>query len=198
MLLRLLTLAFLPPRWRLLCAAALGLAGGLGAASVVLSRAPSYLSDAPETCVNCHVMNPQYLTWQHDVHARVATCNDCHVPHDNVLHQYAFKAMDGLKHSAVFTARAEPQVMRISAMAIPVVQANCVRCHVAAVEQVVHRQADRLCWDCHRDVPHGAVRSLAATPNLFAPVLPRLGAGGPQTIGGRETRPAPPAKEATP
>ena len=79
--------------------------------------------------MNCHVMTTQYLTWQHSSHARVATCNDCHVPHDNLVHKFAFKAQDGSWHATVFTMRWEPQVIRLSERAKPVVQANCRRCH---------------------------------------------------------------------
>ena len=53
----------------------------------ITSRAYSYLSDDPATCVNCHVMAPIMLhgcivPWQ-DV-----TCNDCHIPQDNIVSKY--------------------------------------------------------------------------------------------------------------
>jgi cytochrome c nitrite reductase small subunit len=152
----------------------LGIFAGMGAFLMHISRAPSYLVDDPETCINCHVMSTQYVTWQHSSHAQHATCNDCHVPHDNVFREYAFKAKDGLWHATVFTMRWEPQVIRISKGAIPVVQQNCRRCHSALIEDVsldVHAPGDRLCWDCHREVPHGRVRSLSATPDVFRPQL---------------------------
>ena len=193
---RLFRLGWLPRSWRLACSAIIGIAAGLGATTIYLSRAPSYLSDAPETCVNCHVMNPSYLSWQHSSHARVATCNDCHVPHDTVVRKYAFKAQDGLRHSSIYALRNEPQVIRISAGAKPVVQENCMRCHSQLTSEI--HVSDRLCWDCHRDVPHGFARSLSATPGLMAPALPNIGADqAHQTIGGREARPAaaPTAKE---
>ncbi|MNY80431.1 hypothetical protein D3C86_2214630 [compost metagenome] len=28
----------------------------------------------------------------------------------------------------------------------------------------------KLCWDCHREVPHGRVNSLSAAPNARVPV----------------------------
>jgi cytochrome c nitrite reductase small subunit len=178
---------------------------GLGMALFVghISRATSYLSDAPETCINCHVMTDAYLSWQHSSHARVATCNDCHVPHENLLGSYAFKARDGLWHATVFTLRWEPQVIRLSAKARPVVQANCRRCHQRLLEEVsggtlayagdwaVLAKArdsgasagqqqrprlaptDRFCWDCHRSTPHGLARSLASSPDVFRPRLPQ-------------------------
>jgi cytochrome c nitrite reductase small subunit len=193
---RFITLGWIPRSWRLVCAATLGLAAGLGATTIYLSRAPSYLSDAPETCVNCHVMNASYLSWQHSSHARVATCNDCHVPHDSAVRKYAFKAQDGLRHSTMYALRKEPQVLRISAAAKPVVQENCLRCH-SQLTDTVHL-SDRLCWDCHREVPHGFARSLSVSSDLMAPALPGIGDNqAHQTIGGREARPAaaPTAKE---
>ena len=104
---------------------------GLGLFVFHISRAASYLSDAPETCMNCHVMTTQYVTWQHSSHANVATCNDCHVPHTSLAAQYGFKAKDGLWHATVFTMRWEPQAIRLSAGAVPVVENNCRRCHAA-------------------------------------------------------------------
>ena len=189
-LFRVLLLGWIPRPWRLACCLMAGIAAGLGATAVYLSRAPSYLSDAPETCVNCHVMNPSYLSWQHSSHARVATCNDCHVPHDSVVHKYAFKAQDGMRHSSIYALRKEPQVIRISEAAKPVVQNNCLRCH-GQLTDTIHL-GDRLCWDCHREVPHGFARSLSATPNIMAPALPEVGADQrQQPIGGRDARPAP-------
>ena len=74
-------LRLVPRVWRLPCFVMLGVAAGVGLFVLHVSRATSYLSDAPETCMNCHVMRTQYLTWQHSSHASVTTCNDCHVPH---------------------------------------------------------------------------------------------------------------------
>jgi cytochrome c nitrite reductase small subunit len=168
-------LRFLGPRWRPAGFVALGVALGMVLFVFHISRAASYLSDAPETCMNCHVMTTQYVTWQHSSHGRVATCNDCHVPHTSLVAQYGFKAKDGLWHATVFTMRWEPQVIRLSAGAVPVVENNCRRCHarvIADVAPATHQSGDLRCWDCHREVPHGTVRSLSATPGLFQPQLP--------------------------
>jgi cytochrome c nitrite reductase small subunit len=183
-----LTAAWLPARWRIPCFAACGVLAGLGLVTAHVSRAASYLSDAPETCMNCHVMTPQYVTWQHSSHREAAVCNDCHVPHDGFVRQYAFKAQDGLRHARVFTLRQEPQVIRLSAGAAPVVEANCRRCHgdlLAHLPREESRKAGPRCWDCHRDVPHSRGRSLSATPRIMAPQLPMLPQGGEPLIGGR-------------
>jgi cytochrome c nitrite reductase small subunit len=186
-------LRFLAPRWRPVGFIMLGITGGLGLFVFHISRAASYLSDAPETCMNCHVMTTQYVTWQHSSHANVTTCNDCHVPHTSLAAQYGFKAKDGLWHATVFTMRWEPQAIRLSKGAVPVVENNCRRCHAAVIADVslaAHQFDDDLrCWDCHREVPHGSVRSLSATPGVFQPQLPPV----PQpyqrpTIGGRRIK----------
>ena len=128
-----------------------------------VSNASSYLSDKPETCVNCHIMAPQYATWAHSSHRERAHCNDCHVPHNNVANKYFFKGKDGLRHASVFTMRNEPQVIHIKEAGKEVVQDNCIRCHlnlledakINTIDQAFHsRRTERQCWECHREVPH--------------------------------------------
>src|SRR3970040_396575 len=96
-----------PPKWRIPVIITLGVLIGIGLLILRISNAASYLSDNPNACINCHVMTPQFATWQRSSHARVATCNDCHVPQDNLIRTYAFKASDGLRHSFMFTFRLE-------------------------------------------------------------------------------------------
>jgi cytochrome c nitrite reductase small subunit len=141
----------------------------MGAYVASISNAASYLSDDPEACINCHIMNPMYASWRHSSHGRVTTCNDCHVPHDSVVRKYAFKATDGLRHSALFTLRRERQVIRAIPESREVIQENCIRCHANVVDEVVSHPPDRACIDCHREVPHGRVDSLSATPNAALP-----------------------------
>ncbi len=169
-----------PPEWQLPVIILLGILTGLGSLAMYISNAASYLSDQPEACMNCHVMASEYATWQRGSHARAAVCNDCHVPHDNFIKKYAFKAKDGMRHATIFTLRMEPQVIKLNKAAIPVVQKNCVRCHVNLVENVspsetsgesFHSGESRLCWECHRQTPHGRVNSLASTPYARVPRL---------------------------
>ncbi|MGQ3685306.1 MAG: cytochrome c nitrite reductase small subunit [Candidatus Loosdrechtia sp.] len=171
-------LDFFPASWRIPCLVVLGISAGMGLVVAHISRASSYLSDEPKVCVNCHVMNTAYLTWQNSSHARVATCNDCHIPNEGLLRRYAFKAKDGFWHSTVFTMRWEPQVIQLSAKAVPVVEENCRRCHeplIEAVHLAVPDKGEHRCWDCHREVPHGRVRGLSATLQMLRPELPPIG-----------------------
>ncbi|MBU1010848.1 MAG: cytochrome c nitrite reductase small subunit [Bacteroidetes bacterium] len=169
-----------PPQWRTAVVLMCGAIIGLGSYAFYSSKAWSYLSNSPETCVNCHIMAPQYATWQHSSHREKANCNDCHVPHDNPFRTYFFKAKDGMRHATMFTLRLEPQNIFIKEAGIEVVQENCIRCHgglIANAQLMVQTRQfhtsfeERLCWECHREVPHGRVKSLSSTPYARVPML---------------------------
>lgn len=157
-----------------------GLIAGLGSYSVYMSRIHSYLSDRPEACINCHIMSPYYDTWQHSSHRTYAHCNDCHVPQNNIISKYYFKAKDGLYHSAVFTARAEPQVIRPIVASHTVIMNNCIRCHEHLNTAMVstgkisfkdtRKGMGKACWDCHTEVPHTKTSNLSSSPNSIAPM----------------------------
>ncbi|PJX21745.1 cytochrome c nitrite reductase small subunit [Psychroflexus sp. S27] len=166
-------------KWQIPAIIVFGALIGLGIYTLKLSNAVSYLSDDPQACVNCHVMTPQYITWNKSSHREVASCNDCHVPHDNVFNQYYFKAKDGLYHASIFTMRAEPEVIQAQPASIEVIQDNCIRCHI---DQVTHprlsafvknhkeNRTSRNCWECHNEVPHGKVKSLSSVGHQIEPL----------------------------
>ncbi|MFA6469184.1 MAG: cytochrome c nitrite reductase small subunit [Bacteroidota bacterium] len=172
--------AFVPPRrWRFPVVIAVGTLSGLGFLTLYVGNATSYLSDDPRACMNCHVMAPQFATWERSSHVRVTVCNDCHVPHNNVFNKYLFKAMDGTRHSFMFTFRMEPQVIHIHDAGAAVVQQNCIRCHSSLTQNVKERfvtldeqkhDGGKLCWECHRETPHGRVNSLASVPYARVPI----------------------------
>ena len=160
-----------PQQWRIPAVIMIGALVGLTWVLLIESKAVSYLSEDPKTCVNCHVMTPQYATWQKSSHREWATCNDCHVPQDNVFKKYLFKAKDGAYHASMFITRNEPEVIRIKEAGIDVVQSNCVRCHEdqvtdarlsASVENHREKRIERKCWECHQEVPHGSIHSLSS------------------------------------
>ena len=152
-----------------------GVLVGLGGLFSYLLRVHTYfIGDNPSACVNCHIMTPYYATWNHSSHNGRATCNDCHVPHQNLLFKYGFKAIDGLKHSAYFILNAEPQAIRAEKLTGEVVMDNCIRCHYQLNTEFVKTGRigymatlsgeGKACWDCHRQVPHGKMNSLSSTP----------------------------------
>lgn len=167
-----------PEPWRIYVVFLLGVAAGFSIYLFYISKAWSYISDEPATCVNCHIMAPQYATWFHSAHKN-AVCNDCHVPHNNALNKYYFKAKDGLRHASMFTLRLEPQVIFIKDAGVEVVQGNCIRCHEKTLDLVHDKNLrpdqaksidDRLCWSCHRETPHGRVNSLSSVPHAKVPL----------------------------
>ena len=164
-------------RLGLVIAALAGVAGGLFLLAFQVSNARSYLSDAPETCINCHAMTGAYAAWDHSSHRGTTTCNDCHVPHDNLASKIAFKMMDGARHTFAFTFHLEPQTLTINEGAEPVVQENCVRCHEQQVmiTAMSSWDSEQQCWDCHRETPHGRTLSLSSAPHVRRPILPSAG-----------------------
>lgn len=199
-MIKLVSLSFLPFRARIACFIGFGILVGLGVVVAKVSRATSYMGDDPTTCVNCHVMRSEYTSWRHSSHAAVATCNDCHLPHDSKLDALAFKARDGIYHSTIFTLRLEPEVIQLSSAAKPVVQSNCVRCHSAMVGNIycpiedqnvyAHGSGDqekKWCWSCHREVPHGRVHGLSSSPGSMVPELPPVMQRQVPTIKGRSS-----------
>ncbi len=193
-----LYLFFLPPAgWRLTVVVLGGMFSGILLLVVYISNAASYLSEEPATCINCHVMYPYYASWDKSSHARDASCVDCHVPYDNIFSKYYVKATDGFMHSTYFTFRWEPQVIQIKQRGIRVVQDNCIRCHIDLVDmtqlvEVTGRSAakgeGKLCWDCHRETPHGTVKSLSASPHSLVERLPSVLPAWVENLSGSDTK----------
>ncbi|MDR2151904.1 MAG: cytochrome c nitrite reductase small subunit [Helicobacteraceae bacterium] len=137
-----------------------------------VSKAADYLGSDPKACINCHVMNVSYATWEHSAHKNAATCVDCHLPQGGV-EKYVAKARDGFNHAVAFTTGSFDQAIVISGDGARRVQANCVGCHASLSNALIknadlnHRfdESDRQCWSCHRQTPHGAVRALSSAPN---------------------------------
>jgi cytochrome c nitrite reductase small subunit len=168
-----------PDRWKLSVIISGGIFFGLGLFSFYISNAPAYLGNKSETCVNCHIMAPQYVTWYHSSHRMKTNCNDCHVPHNNFINKYFFKAKDGIRHATIFTLRKEPQVIFIKEAGREVVHNNCLRCHeglltdskLLAYNNETHLfRMERKCWECHRESPHGRANSLSSVPWARVPL----------------------------
>ena len=87
-----------------LLASLLGLLLGIGGFTFKYAEGLSYLSADPKACVNCHIMTPQYDSWQKSSHHTVATCVDCHLPH-TFIPKYIAKAENGYHHSLAFTTQ---------------------------------------------------------------------------------------------
>jgi cytochrome c nitrite reductase small subunit len=166
-------------KWIWLIFGLAGLVVGLTVYLTYASRVWSYAYDDPAACVNCHVMGASYQSWEKSSHALRATCNDCHVPQDKLIRQYAFKAVDGLYHAAVFTLRAEPPAIRPRQASYEVILENCIRCHSPLVTEFTKMSTDyktvlngdqKACWDCHRNVPHTTISGLGSNNKVNMPL----------------------------
>ena len=172
-----LKLSFLRPGLRIPGLLLFGVFCGAGLLLAHIARVSSYLDDSPDTCMNCHVMTDSYVSHRNSAHGRDTKCVDCHLPHTSIAREYAFKAIDGLKHAFVFTVSPDAQTMSLSSFAAPSVQENCMRCHEGRMSEVSASNAEESglqCWDCHKDVAHGRVRSLSASPSVSRSRLPPI------------------------
>ena len=139
-----------------LVALTLGAFAGIGLFTFVYARGASYLTDNPQACVNCHVMNPQYDGWVKSSHRMVAVCNDCHTP-EGLVPKYASKAFNGFLHAAAFTTGRFPDEIQIKPHMRAIAEQACVKCH-AEIVQAINVSDDRAgqlsCVRCHRNVGH--------------------------------------------
>ena len=138
---------------------------GLGGFTFVYAKGYSYLSNDPSVCGNCHVMDEHLASWMKASHKTVATCNDCHTPHDPVG-KYVVKARNGFWHSFYFTTGTYPWPLRITEGNHEVTEEACRYCHEAITETIDHRveagddvELDEdgesfTCTRCHRYVGH--------------------------------------------
>ena len=143
-------------------AAAFGAAVGLGAFTFIYAKGASYLTTDPAACANCHIMGEHFAAWQRSSHRAVATCADCHMPH-NLIGKYAAKASNGFWHSVAFTTGRHPDPLLIKPR------------NRAIVEQA--------CRDCHEPVV-GAIEMSAAIARDQAPVDSRPAVSRPQVHDG--------------
>jgi len=139
---------------------------GVGSYTFHYAKGTSYLSSDPAACANCHIMQPQYDSWQKASHHALATCNDCHLPHAG-LAKWLSKADNGFVHSKAFTFQDFREPIEMREVNRLLLEQNCLRCHAEFVENVAvpapGRASETRCVHCHRDVGHG----------------PRAGLGGP-------------------
>ena len=148
-------------RFGLILAVVFGLCAGSAGYTFYYARGASYLSNDPNACANCHVMQTHLDGWQKSSHHAVATCNDCHTPHDFVG-KYLTKMENGYHHSKAFTLQDFPDVIRIREKNARILKASCLHCHAAMAENLTTHGgaiAEPMdCIRCHSDVGHGPRR----------------------------------------
>ncbi len=137
---------------------AIGLSVGGGGYTFYYAKGYSYLSNNPMSCANCHIMNEQYDGWQKSSHKAVATCNDCHTPHD-FIGKYTTKASNGFWHSYYFTTETFHEPIQITERSRQITEQSCRYCHGELVSGITisenHKPNDEVsCINCHRSVGH--------------------------------------------
>src|SRR5687768_8661909 len=125
-------------RWALASSALVGMSLGLGLFTFGYARGSSYLTNDPAACANCHIMSEHYSAWMKGSHHTVATCNDCHTPHD-LVGKYVVKARNGFWHSFYFTVGGYPDPLRITEGNRDVTEEACRYCHEQITEAIDHR-----------------------------------------------------------
>jgi cytochrome c nitrite reductase small subunit len=152
-----------------LLAILLGLMIGLGGFTFNYGEGLSYFSKDPEACTNCHIMEPQFDSWQKASHHVAATCVECHLPHD-FIDKYISKAENGWNHSKAFTLQDFHEPISITWRNSRILQKNCIECHNRMVENVVHGSTSARdavsCVHCHRNVGHGEPAGLGGPLRL--------------------------------
>lgn len=131
---------------------------GVGSFTFMYAEGLSYMSSDPKACVNCHIMRPQYDSWQKASHHNVAVCVDCHLPH-TLIPKYIAKADNGFRHSKGFTLQDFHEPIMITDKNKRILQENCLACH----DQMVHDLVPGATFDtevvycvhCHSTVGHG-------------------------------------------
>lgn len=138
---------------------------GLGIFTLQYAEGLSYFSTDPRACTNCHIMQPQFDSWQKASHHGVASCVDCHLPQSFVA-KYMAKPENGYYHSKGFTFQDFHEPIVINSKNSQILQRNCLGCHEPMTsDMLVSNQDSPGCVHCHATVGHGE----------------KAGLGGPET-----------------
>lgn len=136
---------------RILIAAGTGVLAGLSLLTFGYARGWSYLTNDPDACANCHVMNEQLAGWRRSSHRQAAVCNDCHTP-AGFAPKYATKALNGFFHSLAFTTGRFPDRIQIGARNRRIAQEACLKCHAELMPASHPGAMD--CLRCHQSPGH--------------------------------------------
>ena len=141
-------------------ALALGVLGGLGTFTLGYGDGLAYLTEDPTACANCHIMQDHFDAWVKSSHRNVASCNDCHLPH-NFVGKWFTKADNGFFHALAFTTGDFHEPIQIKARNRRVTQGACLHCHGDFANAMLPAEQGgdmQLCVHCHSDVGHAGRR----------------------------------------
>lgn len=134
-----------------------GILAGLMIFTFGYANGSAYFGKDPQACAQCHSMNKQFTAWSKGSHHTVATCQECHAPHDDPVAWALDEADNGFWHSLKFTFNAYPQNIKIREKNLEVVQEACLYCHKEFVSRIeLGRPHDQgvSCLQCHNEVGH--------------------------------------------
>ncbi len=104
-------------------------------------------------CASCHAMLPAAVSNKTSIHADLA-CNDCHLPHDNVVNYLFTKAKLGATDVYLnLVGDFEYPIMATDEMEA-IVMDNCIRCHAMTNMNVAVVGIKDSCVSCHRNITH--------------------------------------------
>lgn len=153
---------------------------GSGVFIVIIAFFTYNKARSPDFCISCHVMKPEYYTWQASSHSKF-DCVDCHV---GVNFKKGFKAGaknladDGLGIAKNTFSYFTNNYMLPVQMIFSVEDYMCLKCHSEdreasaagdlIIPHSVHKKKDVSCAECHSSVAHGdiAERKVANDGNL--------------------------------
>lgn len=140
-------------------AALVGVLIGVGVFTFGYANGLAYFGHDPKTCQQCHAMDKQYDAWGKGSHKAVATCQDCHIPHDNVVNYLIAEADNGFWHSLKFTTGWYPDNIKIRESNRQITEHACRNCHEALVSDIESSHSSDYkqgisCIKCHSEVGH--------------------------------------------
>jgi cytochrome c nitrite reductase small subunit len=133
-----------------------GLVAGIGGYTFVYAKGASYMTNDPNACANCHIMQDHFDSWINSSHHSVAVCNDCHTP-KGLVGKYSTKAWNGMRHSWAFTSGWFHEPIQITQRNHEITELSCRKCHqdiTIAIEGPDSGVNETSCVRCHRDVGH--------------------------------------------
>jgi cytochrome c nitrite reductase small subunit len=134
----------------------IGILVAIAGYTFIYARGYSYITNDPQACANCHVMQNHYSAWTKSSHRAVAVCNDCHTP-PGLIPKYLVKAENGFRHSLAFTTGRFHEPIRITPADYEVAEKACRKCHediVHAIEGPNAEMSRLSCIRCHSTVGH--------------------------------------------
>ncbi len=131
-------------------------AGALAGSQYVIER-----TNERAFCASCHIMLPASVSNKMSLHADLA-CNDCHLPHDNVVNYLFTKAKLGATDIYLNTVGDYDLPIMSTAEMKTTIMDNCIRCHRMTNMNVAVVGAKDSCVSCHRNVPHQRMKPIDA------------------------------------